>query len=102
MLGSSQHMKQIAVIGGGVAGLTAAYYLREIAEVTVYEANEYLGGHTQLPRFASYVVNSLTPTDQHPTPLTEVKLRLIALAKNNNQNSTIRHHLVLVRGLDRS
>ena len=40
-------MKQIAVIGGGVAGLTAAYYLREIAEVTVYEANEYLGGHTQ-------------------------------------------------------
>ena len=46
MLGSSQRMKQIAVIGGGVAGLTAAYYLREIAEVTVYEANEYLGGHT--------------------------------------------------------
>lgn len=37
---------RIAVIGGGISGLVAAYQLRDIAEVTVFEANDYIGGHT--------------------------------------------------------
>lgn len=36
----------IAVIGSGVAGLTAAYLLNKKHEVTVYEKNDYPGGHT--------------------------------------------------------
>jgi predicted NAD/FAD-binding protein len=38
--------KTIAVIGGGVAGLTAAYLLDPLYSVTLYERNDYLGGHT--------------------------------------------------------
>jgi predicted NAD/FAD-binding protein len=37
---------RIAVIGAGIAGLTAAYRLHRDHEITVFEANGYPGGHT--------------------------------------------------------
>jgi predicted NAD/FAD-binding protein len=37
---------RIAVIGAGVAGLHAAWRLSRVHEVTVYEAADYLGGHS--------------------------------------------------------
>ncbi|HET6209739.1 MAG TPA: FAD-dependent oxidoreductase [Jatrophihabitans sp.] len=37
--------RQIAVVGSGVAGLTAAYILQRDADVTLYEADSRLGGH---------------------------------------------------------
>jgi predicted NAD/FAD-binding protein len=37
---------KIAVIGGGISGMLAAYLLCEEHQVTVYEANDYIGGHT--------------------------------------------------------
>ncbi|MCG8435558.1 MAG: FAD-dependent oxidoreductase [Gammaproteobacteria bacterium] len=37
---------KIAIIGGGISGLTAAYYLQGEHEITLYEANNYVGGHT--------------------------------------------------------
>ena len=37
---------RIAVIGAGVAGLTAAYILQRKHQVTLFEKNDYLGGHT--------------------------------------------------------
>ncbi|MFF4185267.1 NAD(P)/FAD-dependent oxidoreductase [Streptomyces sp. NPDC001691] len=37
--------RQIAVVGGGVAGLTAAYVLQRACDVTLYEAEDRLGGH---------------------------------------------------------
>jgi uncharacterized protein len=37
---------KIAVIGTGIAGLTAAYLLHRDFDLTVYEANGYVGGHT--------------------------------------------------------
>jgi uncharacterized protein len=40
-----QTRARVAVIGSGVAGLVAAYSCRTSAEVTLYEADERLGGH---------------------------------------------------------
>ena len=37
---------RIAIIGGGVAGIGAAYLLQRKHSVTIYERNDYLGGHT--------------------------------------------------------
>ncbi len=39
-------MKKIAVVGSGISGLTCAHLLSELHEVTVFEANDYIGGHT--------------------------------------------------------
>jgi predicted NAD/FAD-binding protein len=37
---------RIAIIGSGISGLVAAYKLHQKHEVTVFEANDYIGGHT--------------------------------------------------------
>nr|WP_236654636.1 FAD-dependent oxidoreductase [Streptacidiphilus anmyonensis] len=37
--------EQVAVVGAGVAGLTAAHVLQKRFDVTLYEADERLGGH---------------------------------------------------------
>ncbi len=39
-------MKRIAVIGSGISGLSAAYYLSRRHEVYVFELDNRLGGHT--------------------------------------------------------
>ena len=35
----------LAVIGAGVSGLTIAMHLSKKHKITLYEANNYLGGH---------------------------------------------------------
>lgn len=37
---------RIAVVGGGISGMAAAYALQSFADVTLFEANHRLGGHT--------------------------------------------------------
>ncbi len=37
--------RRTAVVGAGVAGLTAAHVLRDAHEVTLYEADDRVGGH---------------------------------------------------------
>ncbi len=37
---------KIAIIGAGISGMVSAYLLAEEHEVTVFEANDYIGGHT--------------------------------------------------------
>lgn len=37
---------KIAIIGAGISGLTAAYRLSPMHDITLFEANDYLGGHT--------------------------------------------------------
>ena len=46
---------RIAIIGGGISGLTVGYRLHKQFDVTLFEANDYLGGHTN-------TIN--VPTDQ--------------------------------------
>ncbi|MFT6958844.1 MAG: putative NAD/FAD-binding protein, partial [Halieaceae bacterium] len=37
---------KIAVIGSGISGLACAHYLQKGHEVSVFEANSQIGGHT--------------------------------------------------------
>lgn len=37
---------KIAVIGSGIAGNVAAYHLSKDHDITLFEANDYIGGHT--------------------------------------------------------
>jgi predicted NAD/FAD-binding protein len=39
-------IRNIAVVGGGIAGLSAAWLLSHKHRVTLFEANDYVGGHT--------------------------------------------------------
>lgn len=43
---------KIAIIGGGIAGNTLAYYLHTQHQITLFEANSYLGGHTHTHKIA--------------------------------------------------
>ncbi|MEY4684062.1 MAG: hypothetical protein RLZ25_521 [Pseudomonadota bacterium] len=38
---------KIAIIGTGISGLVAAYHLNERCSLTLFEKNDYIGGHTQ-------------------------------------------------------
>ncbi|MGF1786405.1 FAD-dependent oxidoreductase [Photobacterium swingsii] len=37
---------KIAIIGSGISGLTSAWYLHQDHDITLFEANDYIGGHT--------------------------------------------------------
>jgi predicted NAD/FAD-binding protein len=37
---------RIAIVGGGIAGLVAAHLLHPDHDITLFEANDYVGGHT--------------------------------------------------------
>ncbi len=39
-------MKRIAIIGTGIAGLGCAHFLHRRCDLTIYEKNDYPGGHT--------------------------------------------------------
>ena len=39
-------MKNIAIIGSGISGLTCAYMLNKKYDISVFEQNDYIGGHT--------------------------------------------------------
>ena len=50
-------MQRIAIVGSGISGLSAAHHLKGQAEVTLFEAGDYFGGHT-------HTVNVTLPTAQ--------------------------------------
>ena len=37
---------KIAIIGSGISGLTSAYLLHKKHDITLFESNDYIGGHT--------------------------------------------------------
>lgn len=41
-----QQRQRIAVVGAGISGITAAYQLQGSHDVTIFEKNDYVGGHT--------------------------------------------------------
>lgn len=49
MNNASKKLK-IAIIGSGISGLTSAYILNKKHDITIYEKNDYIGGHTHTHR----------------------------------------------------
>lgn len=39
-------MLKIAIIGTGIAGMGSAHFLHKTHDITIYEQNDYIGGHT--------------------------------------------------------
>jgi predicted NAD/FAD-binding protein len=42
--------KKIAIVGSGISAMGSAYYLRDDFDITIFEKNDYLGGHTHTHR----------------------------------------------------
>ncbi|MEZ9822229.1 NAD(P)/FAD-dependent oxidoreductase [Shewanella sp. 10N.286.45.A1] len=42
----SSNRKRIAIVGSGISGLTCGHILSQKHDVSVFEANDYIGGHT--------------------------------------------------------
>lgn len=38
--------QSVAIIGTGIAGMACAYFLQDKFDITIYEKNDYVGGHT--------------------------------------------------------
>ena len=49
-------MQNIAVIGSGISGLSAAYMLSNHHKITVFESDSRLGGHTNTVKTSSGVL----------------------------------------------
>ncbi len=39
-------MRSLAIVGTGIAGMACAYFLRNRYNITIFEKNDYVGGHT--------------------------------------------------------
>jgi predicted NAD/FAD-binding protein len=50
---------KLAIVGSGISGLAVAHTLRDHAEITVFEAGDYFGGHT-------HTVDITLPTPKGP------------------------------------
>ena len=37
---------KVAIVGSGISGLTCAYILNNDHDITIFEKNDYVGGHT--------------------------------------------------------
>ena len=68
---------KIAIVGSGISGLAAAHQLVGQAEITLFEAGDYFGGHTHtvditLPTPLGPVTHGVTPvfwcSTSAPTP----------------------------------
>jgi predicted NAD/FAD-binding protein len=44
---------RIAIVGSGISGLVSAWLLHREHEITLFEANDYVGGHTRTTRVGS-------------------------------------------------
>lgn len=55
-------MSRIAIIGTGIAGMGSAHFLHRHHDLTIFEANDYVGGHTN-------TVEATEPGTGRPVPI---------------------------------
>ena len=53
---------RVAIVGSGISGLAAAYRLAGAADITLFEAGDYFGGHT-------HTVDVTLPSKKDPNKL---------------------------------
>lgn len=88
--GNAGGQRRIAVIGSGVAGLTAAYVLNRQDDVTLFEADSRLGGHAHthdLPQADGSVIGVDTGFIVHNERTYPTLLRLFAELGVETQDS---------------
>ena len=51
--------RRVAIVGSGISGLSAAHHLSGQADISLFEAGDYFGGHT-------HTVDVTLPTHQGP------------------------------------
>jgi predicted NAD/FAD-binding protein len=61
-------MKKIAIIGSGISGLGSAYMLSHQADITLFEKNNYAGGHSRtidarIPKSGATAPDKAVPVD---------------------------------------
>jgi predicted NAD/FAD-binding protein len=52
--------RRVAIVGSGISGLSAAHHLQGHAEISLFEANDYFGGHTHTVDVTLPTPNGLT------------------------------------------
>src|ERR1700753_3902451 len=57
MTSAQARRPRVIVVGGGIAGLAAAYFLRDVAEVVVLEGATRLGGKLSVSELAGVAVD---------------------------------------------
>ena len=67
--------RKIAVIGGGISGLTAAHILARTDEVTVFEAGDRLGGHADTHLVRGTGRRGPVPVDTGSSSTTSARIR---------------------------
>ena len=60
---SDADRRRIAIVGSGIAGLTAAYVLQRTADITLYEADSRLGGHSHTHDIVDHDLNQTLAVD---------------------------------------
>lgn len=55
-------MSRLAIIGTGIAGMGSAHFLHRHHDLTIFEANDYVGGHTN-------TVEAIEPGTLRPVPI---------------------------------
>lgn len=51
-------MKKLAIIGTGISAMTCAHYLRDKYEITIFDKNDYMGGHTHTHHMDGFTLDS--------------------------------------------
>lgn len=81
-------MKSVAIIGGGITGLTAAFQLRKQGiPVTLYEAGARVGGPIQTVREEGYLAERGPNTILETTPLLSELVRELGLEPRRRYSS---------------
>lgn len=63
-------MASVAIIGGGISGLTTAYFLKQAGlQITIFEASERIGGKIHSERIDGYLIEHGPNSLQTATPL---------------------------------